>query len=89
MPLTFAGVVGSDKPGKPIKHQGSSDRDVQAGASSDHWDFHGYIEQVDCLGWDAGLLVPEHGDSALAGGGQLSQPECFVGEFDPDDARTR
>jgi hypothetical protein len=79
----------SQEASEPVEHQGSRDGDVQAGTGADHRDLYGHIEQVDGLRRDAGLLVPQHGDSALPGRWQVGQPDCFLSELDPDDERTR
>ncbi len=59
----------SDEPSEPVQDRGAGDGDVQAGTGAYHRDLHGHVQQVDGLGQDARLLVPEDSDGALAGAG--------------------
>ncbi len=49
-------------------------------------DLDDLVEQVEGVGRDAMLLMPEHRDGWYVGGRQIGEADCFVGQFNANDA---
>ena len=64
-----------------VEDERSLDRGVQAGAGAYRGNPYPHTEQVQGLDGNACLLAAQHGDGALPGGGQISQPGRFVGQL--------
>jgi len=74
---------------EPVQDERPGHGNVEAGADSDHRDLDGHVKELDRLGRDARLLVPQHGHGTPSRSGQVSEPDRFIGQLHADNPRPR
>jgi hypothetical protein len=72
-----------------VEHEAAGDRDVETGASSDHWDLNAQIGGFYVLVGDAVPFMAEQDDRPLAGWLEARKRGRAISQFDGKDAPAR